>query len=255
MESTVARMVLPPLPVSPAPAPPQCPELDLSLTLSPERPGGHAAAEALRRQQTRTRQVRFALSPDSSPDQPPVTMATAAAEKQHGKLKGENGNVSDWSDGQLTEGVELNTTLALKAELLQLKKAEFNSQGAVQERLQNSTTVQECVKTRAAEGVNFPRSHHLYRALVSVSLSHDELIAQALRDRPVLAPPTTSHHSKSRSPPAEGPDLLFFYEPHCVVREMPVLPGNHILSPRPHPAPRPAHMTFHLLQRRRQWEA
>ncbi|KAF5885603.1 growth hormone secretagogue receptor type 1-like, partial [Clarias magur] len=195
MESSVVRMVQPPLPVSPAPAPPQCPELDLSLMLSPERPGG---------QQTRTQQVCFGPSPDSSLDQPPVTMAIhysnqSAVEKQHSKLKGEHGGVSDQSDGQLTEGVELNTTLALKTELLQLEKAEFNSQDAVRERLQNSTTVQECVRTRAAEGVNFPRSHHLYRALVSVSLSQDELIAQALRDRPVLAPPTTSHLSKDGS--------------------------------------------------------
>ncbi|XP_026767970.3 protein phosphatase 1 regulatory subunit 35 [Pangasianodon hypophthalmus] len=263
MESALMQMVPPPVPLSPAPAPPQCPELDLSLTLTPERPG-HSAGGNTR---TRPRQVRFAVSPDSSSDQPSVTMAItqhysnqSAAEKRHSKGKqgphtGEQGGVSAQSDGQLTEGAELNTTLALKAELQQLEEAEFNSQKAVQERLQNSTTVQECIRTRAAEGLNFPRSHHLYRALVSVSLSHDELIAEALRDRPALAPPTTSHHTKSRSPPAEGPDLLFFYEPHCVVRETPLLPGNHIPLPHLRPAPRPAHTTFHLLQRHRQWEA
>ncbi|XP_053498886.1 protein phosphatase 1 regulatory subunit 35 isoform X2 [Ictalurus furcatus] len=254
MDSALMQMIPPPLPRSPAPAPLQCPELDLSLTLTPERPG-HSAV-ALKRGNMRTR-----------PRQPPVTMAItqhysnqSAAEKQHRKGKqgphtGEQGGVSAQSDGQVTEGVWLNTTLALKAELQQLEEAEFNFKKAVQERLQNSTTVQECVRTRAAEGLNFPRSHHLYRALVSVSLSHDELIAEALRDRPALALPTASHHTKSHSPPAEGPDLLFFYEPHCVVRETPLLPGNRIPLPHLRPAPRPAHTTFHLLQRHRQWEA
>ncbi|XP_060793855.1 protein phosphatase 1 regulatory subunit 35 [Neoarius graeffei] len=266
MESALMQMVPPPLPLSPAPAPPQCPELDLSLTVTPERPG-HSAG-ALKRGKTRThpRQVRFAVSPDSSSDKSPVTMAItqhysnqSAAEKRHTKGKGphtgEQGGVSARSDGQLTEGAGLNTTLALKAELQQLEEAEFNSQKAVQERLQKSTAVQECVRTRVAEGLNFPRSHNLYRALVSVSLSHDELIAEALRDRPSLAPPTTSYPTQACCPPAEGPDLLFFYNSHCVVREMPLLPGNHIPLPQIHPAPRPAHMTFHLLQRYRQWEA
>ncbi|XP_053498884.1 protein phosphatase 1 regulatory subunit 35 isoform X1 [Ictalurus furcatus] len=267
MDSALMQMIPPPLPRSPAPAPLQCPELDLSLTLTPERPGHSAVALKRGNMRTRPRQVRFAVSPDSSSDQPPVTMAItqhysnqSAAEKQHRKGKqgphtGEQGGVSAQSDGQVTEGVWLNTTLALKAELQQLEEAEFNFKKAVQERLQNSTTVQECVRTRAAEGLNFPRSHHLYRALVSVSLSHDELIAEALRDRPALALPTASHHTKSHSPPAEGPDLLFFYEPHCVVRETPLLPGNRIPLPHLRPAPRPAHTTFHLLQRHRQWEA
>ncbi|XP_058265327.1 protein phosphatase 1 regulatory subunit 35 [Hemibagrus wyckioides] len=267
MESALMQMIPPPLPLSPAPVPLQCPELDLSLTLTPERPGHPAGALKKGKTQTRPRQVRFAVSPDSSFDHSPVTMEMtqhhsnqSAAKKQHTKGKqgphtGEQGGVSADSDGQLTEGAELNTTLALKAELQKLEEAEFNSQKAIQERLQNSTTVQECVRTRTAEGLNFPRSHHLYRALVSVSLSHDELISEALRDRPALAPPTTCHHIKSRSPPAEGPDPLFFYEPNCVVRETPLLPGNHIPLPHPRPAPRPAHMTFHLLQRHRQWEA
>ncbi|MCJ8750195.1 hypothetical protein PDJAM_G00259760 [Pangasius djambal] len=217
MESALMQMVPPPVPLSPAPAPPQCPELDLSLTLTPERPGHSAGALKRGNTRTRPRQVHFAVSPDSSSDQLPVTMAItqhysnqSAAEKRHSKGKqgphsGEQGGVSAQSDGQLTEGVELNTTLALKAELQQLEEAEFNSQKAVQERLQNSTTVQECIRTRTAE--------------------------------------------------AEGPDLLFFYEPHCVVRETPLLPGNHIPLPHLRPAPRPAHTTFHLLQRHRQWEA
>ncbi|XP_027007913.1 protein phosphatase 1 regulatory subunit 35 isoform X4 [Tachysurus fulvidraco] len=250
MDCALMQMTPPPLPLSPAPLPPQCPELDLSLTLTPERPG-HSAG-ALRKDKTQTH-----------PRQSPVTMEIvqhdsnqSAAEKQHRKGKqGEPGGLSAQNDGQITEEAELNTTLALKAELQKLEEAEFNSQKAVQERLQNSSTVQECVRTRATEGLNFPRTHHLYHALVSVSLSHEELITEALRDRPTLAPPTTSHHIKSRSPPEKGPDLLFFYEPNCVVRETPLLPGNHIPLPHPHPSPRPAHMTFHLLQRHRQWEA
>lgn len=80
-----------------------------------------------------------------------------------GPLTGEQGGVSAQSDGQLTEGAGLNTTLALKAELQQLGEAEFNSQKAVQERLQNSTTVEECVRTRAAEGNT--HTHTQYRSV------------------------------------------------------------------------------------------
>ncbi|XP_046725261.1 protein phosphatase 1 regulatory subunit 35 [Silurus meridionalis] len=266
MKSTLMQMAPPPLPVCPAPTPPKCPELDLSLTVTPERAGSSGGALKKVKTETRQQQVRFAVSPDSSSDQLPVTVTTrhysnkSAAENQHRKGKQdrhilEEGGMSSRSDGQQTEGVELNTTLALRAELQQLEEAEFNSQKAVQDRLQNSIRVQECVRTRAAEGLNFPRSHHLYRSLVSVSLSHDQLITEALRDRPALAPPTTSHYTKLRSSPAEGPDLLFFHQPYCVVREMPLLPGDHIPLPQLHPTPRPAHMTFHLLQRHRQWEA
>lgn len=69
-----------------------------------------------------------------------------------GSHTGEQEDLSAQSDGQLTEGAELNTMLSLKAELQQLEGAEFNPQKAVQQRLQNSTTVQECVRARAAEG-------------------------------------------------------------------------------------------------------
>lgn len=45
-------------------------------------------------------------------------------------------------------------------------------------------------------GVNFPSSHQLYHGLVSVSLTHEQLVSHALRHRPPLAPPLRNHGSK-----------------------------------------------------------
>uniref|UniRef100_A0AAR2IMU2 Protein phosphatase 1 regulatory subunit 35 C-terminal domain-containing protein n=1 Tax=Pygocentrus nattereri TaxID=42514 RepID=A0AAR2IMU2_PYGNA len=221
--------------------------------------------------QIRPDQVRFDVSPDScakppgphrghlaeqhavTTSAPQPCSSQSAAEKPQGRRGHFPSHLSAQTDGQLEEGAELNTTLALRAELQQLKEAEFDSQKAVQEKLQNSVVTQEYIRVKAAEGLNFPRSQPLYRALVSVSLSHDQIINEVLRDRPALAPPTTSY--KSRPRPAEGPDLMTFYSPQQLFRETPLLPGDQIPLPRPRPEPRPAHATFHLHQRHRQWEA
>ncbi|XP_037397011.1 protein phosphatase 1 regulatory subunit 35 [Pygocentrus nattereri] len=271
---TVMQITTPPLPLSPAPLPPQCPELDLSVMFSPERPERPAASTRVLkkgRAHTRPRQVRFDVSPDScakppgphrghlaeqhavTTSAPQPCSSQSAAEKPQGRRGHFPSHLSAQTDGQLEEGAELNTTLALRAELQQLKEAEFDSQKAVQEKLQNSVVTQEYIRVKAAEGLNFPRSQPLYRALVSVSLSHDQIINEVLRDRPALAPPTTSY--KSRPRPAEGPDLMTFYSPQQLFRETPLLPGDQIPLPRPRPEPRPAHATFHLHQRHRQWEA
>ncbi|KAI7794659.1 protein phosphatase 1 regulatory subunit 35, partial [Triplophysa rosa] len=99
------------------------------------------------------------------------------------------------------------------------------------------------------------RRQHLYRALVSVSLSHEQLISQALRDRPTLATPTSSQTAKLSSQPLEAPGLQPFYNPDKLLRETPLLPGDHIPLPRPRPAPRPAQTTFHLHHRYKLWES
>ncbi|XP_051516653.1 protein phosphatase 1 regulatory subunit 35 isoform X2 [Myxocyprinus asiaticus] len=241
-----------------------CPDLDLSVTLTPERPADR-----------HQRQVRFNVSPQRSghsecdpvvatvipePSNNQSTVRKAQNKKKKGtesdKGRGRAmGGDSVVCDGQLTEGAELNTTLALRAELREVEELVFDPEKAVKEKLQNSTLTKNHISIKAAEGLNFPRSQHLYRALVSVSLPHDQLISQALQDRPALAPPTSSQTNKFSSQPLEGPDLLPFYSPDKLLREVPLLPGNHISLPRPRPVPRPAHTTFHLHHLHKLWES
>ncbi|XP_030630825.1 protein phosphatase 1 regulatory subunit 35 [Chanos chanos] len=256
----------------------KCPDLDLSITLTPE----HTVNRG-RRQKLPGKQVRFDVSPKSrivasSPrkayamDQTVVVSVTAEpnsnqksaelrkcqysdkAREDKGKLiQGQRtlSEQSDSSDGQVLEGAELNTTLALKAELKELEEAEFDSKKAVKEKMKTSALAKNHITAKATEGLNFPRSQHLYRALVSVTLSHDQLVSQALRDRPALTPPTRGHGSKV----TEAPDLLAFYSPAELFREIPLLPGDQLPLPRPQLVPRPTHTTFDLYHRHRQWEA
>ncbi|XP_048035355.1 protein phosphatase 1 regulatory subunit 35 [Megalobrama amblycephala] len=228
-----------------------CPDLDLSVTLTPERPADR-----------RRRQVRFNVNPQSSGH--PVIPEPRNNQTRKPQNKDKHGHESDkgWDrvtsgvcDGQLTDGAELNTTLALRAELQEVAELAFDPEKAVKEKLQSSTLTKNHISAKAAEGLNFPRSQHLYRALVSVSLSRDQLISQALQDRPALAPPTASQTNKFPSPPLEAPDLLPFYSPDKLLRETPLLPGDHIPLPRPRPAPRPAHTTFHLHHLHKLWES
>lgn len=150
------------------------------------------------------------------------------------------------------EGAELNTTLALKVELEELAEAAFDSRKAVQEQLKKTHTKNN-IAIKATEGVNIPRSQNLYQALVSVSVSEDQLISHALRDRLTLVP--ANHSSKNQESPAEGPDLLAFYSAGELLRESPLLPGDDVQQSRPRPVPRPANATFDLYYRHRQWEA
>ncbi|XP_061092455.1 protein phosphatase 1 regulatory subunit 35 [Conger conger] len=151
------------------------------------------------------------------------------------------------------EGAELNTTLALKVELEGLAEAAFDSRKAVQEQLKKSTHTKNNIAIKATEGVNIPRSQNLYQSLVSISVSEDQLISCALRDRLTLVP--SNHSSKNQESPAEGPDLLAFYSPGELLRETPLLPGDGVQQSRPRPVPRPANATFDLYHRHRQWEA
>ncbi|XP_066527637.1 protein phosphatase 1 regulatory subunit 35 [Hoplias malabaricus] len=260
MDSAVCGVMLiqmtpPPLPLSPAPFPPQCPELDLSLTQSPDRPSASAGGLKKGHTHTQPRKVRFNVSPEPTTATPPPCNSQSASSKASKRIQAQR-KLEVEAQGeelqQLDEGAGLNTILALRAEIQQLEGEEFDSQKAVQEKLQNSAVARENVGAKAAEGLNIPRSQHLYRSLVSVDLSHDQIVSELLRDRPTLAPPTTTY--KLRSPPAEGPDLLMFHSKCQLVREMPLLQGNQLPWPRPCPKSRPAHATFHLHQRHGQWE-
>ncbi|XP_076850655.1 protein phosphatase 1 regulatory subunit 35-like [Brachyhypopomus gauderio] len=266
---SLVELAPPPLPLSPATPPPQCPELDLSIThldqldLSThleelQRPAGPGAGDR-GRPCRRQRQVRFAVSPSRSVDQPVITMVIPESCVNQSRTEKPNStgkqNVSAQSDLPRLEEAELNSTLALKAEIRQLEEVEFDAHKAVQEKLQNSTLTQECIRVKASKGLNFPRSQHMYRALVNVNLSHDQLISQVLQDRPALAPPTATYSSKFQTRPAEGPNLLTFYNTHQLIRETPLLPGDQISLASLRPVPRPSDTTFHLHERRRQWEA
>lgn len=224
-----------------------CADLDLSVSLTPERPADR-----------RQRQVRFNVDPVLITVNPEPRNNQSTGRKTPNRDK--HGVESDrgWSrgcDGQLTDGAELNTTLALKAELEEEAEQTFDAEKAVREKLQSSTLTKNHINSKAAEGLNFSRSQHLYRALVSVSLSRDQLISQALQDRPALAPPTASQTNKFSSPPPEGPDILQFYSPDKMLRETPLLPGDRISLPRPRPVPRPAHTTFYLHRLHKLWES
>ncbi|TRY60297.1 hypothetical protein DNTS_014311 [Danionella cerebrum] len=154
-------------------------------------------------------------------------------------------------DEQLMDGTELNTVLALRAEHHKEAEQTFNPKKAVREKLESSRVTKNQINRRAAQGLNFPRSQQLYHALVSVSLSRDQLISQALQDRPALSPPTAS----SANQPCEAPDALQFFRPDDMIRERPLLPGDHLPLPLARPVSRPAHTTFDLHHLHRLWES
>uniref|UniRef100_A0A8C9Z5B0 Protein phosphatase 1 regulatory subunit 35 C-terminal domain-containing protein n=2 Tax=Sander lucioperca TaxID=283035 RepID=A0A8C9Z5B0_SANLU len=143
------------------------------------------------------------------------------------------------------ERAELNTTLALKAELQSLQGAEFNSQKAVQETLRISERTKNLINTRATEEVNVSRSQVLFTSLVSVDVQEDQLISQLLQPR--LPPPSPPCHGNQA---ADGPSLLVFMTSDLLRQKSLPLeeePVNYKL----HPSPRPAHSTFDLYKRGR----
>ncbi|XP_038832985.1 protein phosphatase 1 regulatory subunit 35-like [Salvelinus namaycush] len=245
----------------------RCPELDLSLPLSPDPPRPNPASLLRGRSH---RQVRFAseepvvvtVIAEPSKDPPPWHCPGHSSSYSKGKIL--HGGDLRWRarsatneeapcverGGSLHEGAELNTTLALRAELDNVAGAEFNSQKAVQEQLQKSDRTKNSISARATEGVNVPPSQHLYRALVSVNVEEEELFSQALRDRLQLVSPTCSHGNKKE----DSPDLQVFFRGD-LLREKPLLPGEEITIPRPQPIPRPADTTFDLYHRHTCWEA
>ncbi|KAF1395625.1 hypothetical protein PFLUV_G00013540 [Perca fluviatilis] len=143
------------------------------------------------------------------------------------------------------ERVELNTTLALKAELQSLQGAEFNSQKAVQETLRISERTKNLINTRATEEVNVSRSQVLFTSLVSVDVQEDQLISQLLQPR--LPPPSPSCHGNQA---ANGPSLLLFMTSD-LLRQKSLPLEEEPVNYKPHPSPRPAHSTFDLYKRGR----
>lgn len=77
---------------------------------------------------------------------------TCSCYSGHESDKGWDRVTSGVCDGQLTDGVELNTTLALRAELQEVAEQAFDPEKAVKEKLQSSTLTKNHISAKAAEG-------------------------------------------------------------------------------------------------------
>ncbi|XP_029015644.2 protein phosphatase 1 regulatory subunit 35, partial [Betta splendens] len=276
-----------PLPPSPHPAPvplttssslTHCPELDLSVVLSPAPKTGHAHIKTCQksnrsppkphpRKQTgkkRNAKVCF-VEPVAVRVTAEPHVAVSSDALCHEPFRGQRKSrgyhhVSRQSrsveppaaesiqDPGYLEKAEMNTTLALKAELQSVQGAEFNPQKAIKETLQRSEKTKNLINIRATEVVNVSRSRHLFTSLISVSVEQDELISQAVQERLLLAP--SQHHDRT----ADGPSLLPFMTPG-LFRQRPLPPDEEPVDSDPRPCTWPAHSTFDLYKRQRRWEA
>ncbi|KAF7643695.1 hypothetical protein LDENG_00235100 [Lucifuga dentata] len=248
---------------------PHCPELDLSVTLSPAPkitlmpPKPHPLRESQQnnqmhhklRLQKRNRQVCF--------EEPVVVMVTSepcetlrshTLSKQpiRGHCHGQRAGPPASAESGCLEGAGLNSLLALKAELEAVQGSKFNSHKAVQEVMQRSERTKTLINSRATDGVNVSRSQILFSSLVSVDMQEGQLIGQALQDRLVVASPTRNHDNKG----ADCPSLLVFLT-FDLQRQKPLQPDEEELintKSCPGPVPCPAHLTFDLYRRQRHWE-
>ncbi|XP_029945665.1 protein phosphatase 1 regulatory subunit 35 [Salarias fasciatus] len=271
-----------PLPLTSTSCLTSCPELDLSVTLSPApkaaqthaksrplrpaQPGNQCQVKPRPRGQTGWKRetqvcveepVIVTVIPEPHICAPPQQQVSSGSRRRRrkelsGALKPSAVPPAAASNQQpgCLERAELNTTLALKAELQSIQAAEFDSQKAVQETLQRSERTKNLINARATEVVNVSRSQQLFTSLVSVDVQEDQLISQVLQDRLLLAPPPRCHDNR----PSEGPSLLAFITPD-LLRQKPLPPEEEPVPCRPRPLPRPAHSTFDLYRRQRCWEA
>lgn len=253
-----------PLPIAPSSSLSGHPELDLSVTLSPAAKTGRSQMKPGQGQtrNTRDRQVYFeepvvvtvapephvTLSRDKSHQQPCRGQRRRRGYHHDPRPSEEPPAAASDQDPVCLERAELNTTLALKAELQSQQGVEFNYQRAIQETLRRSERTKNLINTRATEVVNVSRSRLLFTSLVSVNVQKDQLISQVLQDRLATCP--LGHDNKA----SDGPSLLLFMSSD-LLRQKPLPPAGEPVNYKPHPSSRPAHSTFDLCRRRRQWEA
>ncbi|XP_022073987.1 protein phosphatase 1 regulatory subunit 35 [Acanthochromis polyacanthus] len=147
------------------------------------------------------------------------------------------------------ERAELNTTLALKAEIQSLQGAEFNSQKAIQETLQSSERTKNLIRARATEVVNVSRSQLLFTSLVNIDVQEDQLMSQVLHEKLLIAP----RHCYYESKVAKGPSLLFFITSD-MLRQKPLPPNEEPANGSPCLSSHPTDSTFDLYRRQRCWE-
>lgn len=247
----------------------RCPELDLSVTLSPTskatpvvlKPHPQPAMSHLKSRPRGQRKknpqpVVITVTPElhlTHPQQP-IRSQRSSIVYLHGNHSGASTQWEEPPAPQPSETpvglarAELHTTLALKMELQSLQGAEFNSQKVIQETLCKSTWTKTLINSKATEGVNVGRSQLLFSSLVSVDVQADQLINQALQDKLLLAPPPRCYIKK----PTHSPTLL-----PCVSdlqREKPIPPEEKGPT-RLHPLPFSTYLTFDLYRRQKCWEA
>ncbi|XP_061696143.1 protein phosphatase 1 regulatory subunit 35 isoform X1 [Syngnathoides biaculeatus] len=277
MESSVSFFSPPPSPsVAPIPVASTfeltlCPELDLSVIVSPARtqPKRETKEQARRKTDKKvcfkeavvvkvTPEPQIPLISDAPPQQP-TNCQRRWRDKHHGSQKLKNGAQNQRVEPPTAvsidhpdslEEVELNTTLAVKAELLALQGAEFNTHKAIQETLQKVEQMKKQINYKAMQGTNVSRSQTVFTSLVSVDVPESQLISHAIKDRLVLAPPPRSPDNKA----AESPSPLIFLTPD-LFRQKPLPLDEEPVSSHPIPAPYPASSTFDLYRRRNRWEA
>lgn len=154
-------------------------------------------------------------------------------------------------DSGCLENAELNSTLALKGELMSLQETEFNLQKAIQQTLQKSGRTKTLINARTTEVVNFSRSQHCFNSLVSVSVQEDELLSQVVQARLMLAPRLFCCHDNKT---AEVPSLNNFTMSE-LFRKKPLPQDEELSKSNPFPVASPAGSTFDLYMRQRCWEA
>ncbi|XP_024127326.1 protein phosphatase 1 regulatory subunit 35 [Oryzias melastigma] len=262
-------LLSPPQSPSPAPLPlPSssiicCPELDLSVTSSPApnllhtkmKPRSDCSQGAPGRR--KTSKVTFVEPAVVEGSQKPSVTAAQQSGRRQRRIKGRHHALRPSPEPSATnqdpsclERAELNTTLALKAELQSLKEAEFNSQRALQETLQKSERTKNLINARATEVVNISRSQLLFNSLVSVEVQQEQLLSQVLKERLQLTPTASCQHSFKE----DRPTLLFFKTSH-LVQQKPLPPEEGLFNGKQLPSPRPIWFTFDLYRRQRCWEA
>ncbi|XP_033839912.2 protein phosphatase 1 regulatory subunit 35 [Periophthalmus magnuspinnatus] len=230
MDTPPSPLSLPPCPLSPVSVS-QCPLLDLSITaeLCPQNTsrGTVPASQTHTQNQLIRGQRKGRLHGNSSAsNHPPEHLVTS-------------GQVA-----ACPEGAELNTTLALRAELQSLQEVQWDATKALKQTLDKNERTQALISSRATQGVSFPRCARLYSALVSVHVPEGHVIRQAALQRLPLA-------TNRKAPPAAstGPSLLPLTSDLCH-RPLPLQPGpSSSVQPRSHSAP------FSLFQRQQRWAA
>ncbi|XP_073351610.1 protein phosphatase 1 regulatory subunit 35 [Pagrus major] len=253
-----------------------CPELNLSVTLSPSKMNmepcplkkrqqrNHSGLKPRSRGQTGRRgntevyfeeplvrpQPGITLKKDTLPQQPIGTQRRSRGCHHAPRQRVELPAAASNQDPDCLERVELNTTLAIKAELQSLQGSQFNSQRAIQEILQRSERTKNLINTRATEEVNVSRYQLLFNSLVSVDVQADQLISQVLQDRLLLAPTPRCHENKA----ADGPSLFLFMGSD-LLRQKPLPPEEEPVNIQPRPLTRHGHSTFDLYRRQRRSEA
>ncbi|XP_053287618.1 protein phosphatase 1 regulatory subunit 35 [Pleuronectes platessa] len=236
-----------------------CAELDLSVTLNPTPNTGHSEMKPSPPGHTRGKkkeQVCFGESVvvRDAPQTQPIRGQLWRRGCYHGNIRALRLSVeppAETSNQELDslEMVELNTTLALKAEFQSLQAVEFNFQNAIQETLYRSERTKNLINARATKVVNVSRSQPLFNSLVSVNVQKDQLISLLLQDR--LATRPLCHDNTA----ADGPSRFLFMSSD-LLRQKPFPKEEDNVKLKPNLSSRSIHSgSFDLCRRQRQWEA